>query len=46
MYSRIAGTGADSAPSGNQMRAASLQPSGSVIQTFSISRTDVKSTMG
>src|SRR5258708_7402847 len=39
MYSRIPGTGAFSAPSGSQIRAASLHPSDIVIQTFSISRT-------
>src|SRR5438876_9104835 len=39
MYSRIAGTGATSAPAGSQMRAASRQPSGRGIQQCSISRT-------
>src|ERR671918_2869822 len=37
MYSRIAGTGAASAPAGSQIRAAIQQPSDIVIHTFSIS---------
>src|SRR6266540_2436485 len=39
MYSKIAGTGAASASSGSQMRAAKWQPSNSGIQQFSITCT-------